>query len=177
VPILNVDVEGDIGDRMRIKIAAEAEARRVHRPAEAFEFHAIRSSSKYVRDRAHYVYVRDELWKTLAEWCEADAAIPIDAKLETELYAPMWSPLATGQTTVTRKDDIRKAIHRSPDRADALCLAVYTAHSAADAVAAQLHGERGRAPDFHDATTELLLGGGHPDDDGGDDADPFSWAR
>lgn len=181
IPELNVDVEGDIGNEYRIAIAAEAEERRTRRAGEAFRFHAIRSSSKNVRDPRNFVRVRDEIWKSIAVWSET-GCVPGLPRLETELYAVNWIPLPTGHTTVTPKTAIRDAIHRSPDLADALCLAVYVGHSGADVVAAQLAGRSPDEGDHHDQNAPFYDpgdGGGEGDGDagGGDDSDPFGWAR
>jgi hypothetical protein len=42
-----------------------------------------------------------------------------------ELHAPEWIPQVTGRLKATGKDELRKALGRSPDRADAVALAVW----------------------------------------------------
>ncbi len=186
IPELGVDVEGEIGNEYRIAIAAEAEARRIQRPSEAFRFHAIRSSSTNVREPRFYERVRAELWKVLALWM-ADAAIPPDGKLETELYCPVWiqrlrkGPISSSYTDVTSKEGFREAIHRSPDLADAVALALYGGAPAAEEMVRQQVGEVGREPeDVVDANAALYEGDASlpswARDDASDD-DPFSWAR
>jgi hypothetical protein len=62
------------------------------------------------------------MWN-LAEWM-LDGAIPPDDKLQAELHAPRWSALSDNRMKATSKDDLRDILNRSPDRCDALCLAV-----------------------------------------------------
>jgi len=67
----------------------------------------------------------DQLWWALREWIRADpnAMLPNDRMLLQELRIPMYQVKPTdGKIWVTRKDEMRDALRRSPDRADALCL-------------------------------------------------------
>jgi hypothetical protein len=53
------------------------------------------------------------------------AVIP-DTKLAKELHAPEWvEKLASAKQKVTPKPELRKKLGRSPDRADAVALAVW----------------------------------------------------
>jgi hypothetical protein len=180
-PDLSVDVEGEIGNDFRIAIAAEAEDRRIRRPDDAFTFYAVRSSSKHVRDR-NYVRVRDELWKTLAAWA-AEGAIPMQPRLETEIYAHSWIPIITAQgqqTVATPKATVRDTIHRSSDLADALCLALFRADTSGTEIVRQQVGEARREPeDLVDANAAFYQGEDTTPDaaSSGDGDDPFSWAR
>jgi hypothetical protein len=72
-----------------------------------------------------FMRVRDELWWTLRDWLRAGGALPSDPKLEAELLAPTYSYGPTGRISVEEKSEIKKRLRRSPDRADALALAVY----------------------------------------------------
>lgn len=68
---------------------------------------------------------RSQLWFGLAEWLSSGGAIPHDAKLEADLLAPQFSFDPRGRRRVEAKDDIKRRLKRSPDRADALALAVH----------------------------------------------------
>lgn len=74
-----------------------------------------------------YSTLRDQLWFAVAAWLADGASLPEDRALEGELVAPTYSTDARGRLKVAGKDEIRKTLGRSPDRADALCLAVYEA--------------------------------------------------
>lgn len=180
MPELAVDVEGDIGNEYRLAIAAEAERRRIHQPGDAFAFHAVRSSSQSVRDRRLYLRVRAELWGALADWAKV-AAIPPNGRLETELYTANWIPLKTAHTDVTSKETFRELIHRSPDLADALCLAVYQgAGTDGGGVSEQLddYAQGGELSPI-DANA-VFYGDGAPEPgegEPGDPSDPFTWGE
>ena len=66
---------------------------------------------------------RTELWWRLRDWMRDEAAFEVDDVLEEELLAPTykWSGRAK---QLEPKDKIKARLGRSPDRADALALAV-----------------------------------------------------
>jgi phage terminase large subunit len=70
--------------------------------------------------------LRDQLWFSCRDWLKEGGSIPDDPKLFSELVAPTYSFDTQGRQKVESKDDIKKRLKRSPDRADALCLAVYS---------------------------------------------------
>lgn len=74
---------------------------------------------------ATYARKRDEVWFTLKQWLKQGGCVPPDAKLEAELVAPTYSFTPAGKLQVESKDAMRARLKRSPDRADALALAVY----------------------------------------------------
>lgn len=76
------------------------------------------------RDRDKFVGLRDELWWSAREWLDDGGTLPPDPRLEAELLAPRYSFDARGRIKIEGKSEIKKRISRSPDRADALCLAV-----------------------------------------------------
>lgn len=78
-----------------------------------------------------YARLRDQLWFALRDWIREGGELPDDGKLEAELLAPEYSFDARGRYVVESKDRIKAKIQRSPDRADALALAVFNAPSAA----------------------------------------------
>lgn len=74
---------------------------------------------------SNYQRKRDEVWFELRDWLKSGGAIPPDTKLDGELVAPTYTILPTGKIKVESKDEIKSRLKRSPDRADALALAVY----------------------------------------------------
>lgn len=68
--------------------------------------------------------LRDQLWWALREWLRTDkfATLPPDPYLLDELRAPEYYVDLKGKLRVTDKQELRKRLRRSPDRADALCL-------------------------------------------------------
>jgi phage terminase large subunit len=77
-----------------------------------------------------YALLRDQLWHAARDWLKDGGVLPDDGKLHGELVAPSYSFDARGRIKVEGKDSIKKKLRRSPDRADALSLAVYTAPEA-----------------------------------------------
>jgi hypothetical protein len=75
-------------------------------------------------DRGEFYQLRDQMWWALREWLrkEPGAMLPNDAFLIEELKAVEYSKGDDGKIRITKKDDIRKRLKRSPDRADALVL-------------------------------------------------------
>ena len=74
-----------------------------------------------------YINLRAQLWFDLADWLQAGGTLPKDSKLETDLLAPRYEfEDKSGRYKVEAKKDIKKRIRRSPDRADAVALAVFT---------------------------------------------------
>lgn len=69
--------------------------------------------------------IRDQLWWAVREWLKSDwsAMLPPDNLLLEELKAPTYHVNPNNsKIVVTNKDELRKRLLRSPDRADALCL-------------------------------------------------------
>ena len=71
-----------------------------------------------------YTNLRAELWFALADWLRT-GAIPADDWLDAELLSPQYDFDNRGRRRVEPKKDVKKRLGRSPDRADALALAVY----------------------------------------------------
>ena len=67
--------------------------------------------------------LRDQLWWKVREWLRTDpgAMLPPDEELLEELLVPKYAILG-GKIRVMAKDEMKKLLGRSPDRADALCL-------------------------------------------------------
>lgn len=68
--------------------------------------------------------LRDQLWFACADWLKEGGTVDDDRTL-AELIAPTYTFDAQGRRVVESKDSIKKRLKRSPDDADALCLAVY----------------------------------------------------
>jgi hypothetical protein len=71
-----------------------------------------------------YALLRDQLWFGLQQWLKDGGTIPQDPKLEAELVAPTYAFDVRGRIKVEPKEKIKERLRRSPDRADALALAV-----------------------------------------------------
>jgi hypothetical protein len=122
-PVIVVDREGPIGSQVFYLLRAHAAAN-----PEAFAVEGVRSSDKAHRQPDLFDRVRDELWESMRQWLASGGAIPEDAKLARELHAPSWDASGfNNRLKATPKSEIRKLIDRSPDRADACCLAVWEA--------------------------------------------------
>jgi hypothetical protein len=74
-----------------------------------------------------YVRVRDQIWYAVRDWLKDGGKFKSDSKLEAELVAPTFSFDARSRIKVESKDETKGKLLpvHSPDRADALCLAVY----------------------------------------------------
>jgi|GEM_PF-574667 len=120
LPLVLVDREGPIGSRLFGLLRAHAD-----RNLDSFEVVGVRSSDRAAREPQIYDRVRDELWANLARWLREGGAIPEDVRLAKELHAPEWVGQLTGRLKATPKDEIRKKLGRSPDRADAVALSVW----------------------------------------------------
>jgi hypothetical protein len=72
-----------------------------------------------------YLNLRAQIAFGVTTWLREGGAIPEDGKLEAELVAPTFSFKQRGKIQVEDKREVKKRLRRSPDRADALALAVY----------------------------------------------------
>lgn len=132
VPRIVIDAEGDIGARFVGLLRAEAERRRIQEPASSFTLHPVRAGSKHVRNPQNFAYVRDELWRAGAEWM-LEGGLPTDYKLDAELHLPIWD-MRNGKASASPKTYFRDQLGRSPDRADALLLAVWMPRTLAEQI-------------------------------------------
>ena len=114
-----IDREGAIGSNLYGFLRGSSEL------AAMADLWGVRASDGAIRDPRNYGRVRDELWASLAQWIREGGAIIEDGRLAKELTATEWTTDIRGRLKATPKDEIRKAIGRSPDRADALALAVW----------------------------------------------------
>lgn len=122
-PVVCLDREGPIGSEVMGLLRAH-----LQKPGHEhdFELVVVRASDKAVRRPDLYDRVRDELWASGAEWVKDGGALPPDAKLSGELSLPAWYTHTNGKLKVTPKSDMRKSLERSPDRADAFLLSVWS---------------------------------------------------
>lgn len=72
-----------------------------------------------------YRNLRAQVWFGVRDWLKAGGQIPPDEKLRGELVAPTFRFIERGRIAVQEKSELKKTLRRSPDRADALGLAVY----------------------------------------------------
>jgi phage terminase large subunit len=76
--------------------------------------------------------LRDQLWFGIRDWLAGGGAFEDDARLLSELVAPEYGFDTQGRTKVESKDDTKRKLKRSPDRADALALSIYEASYVGD---------------------------------------------
>ena len=77
-----------------------------------------------------YLNLRAELWFKAKQWLEGmDVKLPRDDALWAELAAPKYFFTSSGKIQVESKEAMKKRGVASPDRADALCLALATDHT------------------------------------------------
>ena len=79
-----------------------------------------------------FVNLRAELWWSLRESLDPDTvrnpeplALPPDDDLLAELSAVKFKFTSRGAIQIESKEDMKRRLGRSPDRADAVCLALY----------------------------------------------------
>lgn len=118
-PVVVLDREGSIGAELYGRLRAHLN---VH---DSFDLVGVRASERAIRQAELYERLRDVLAANLERWLREGGGIPEDQKLETELHVLEWVTQVNGRSKVTAKDEIRKQIGRSPDRYDALALAVW----------------------------------------------------
>jgi phage terminase large subunit len=121
IPVIIVDRDGNIGASMYGLLRQQADA-----SPSPFKVIGVRGSEKAFRDPKIYDHVRDELWVSLGKWIRDGGALPPDGKLSKELNCPkFYQSKQTGRMKVTSKDDMRKLLGHSPDKADATTLCVW----------------------------------------------------
>jgi hypothetical protein len=119
-PVVVIDREGSIGASLMGMLRNYVETN-----SSAFDLVAVRASDRAVRQPQVYDRMRDELTANLEAWIRDGGAILEDVKLAGEMHALEWETQQSGRLKVTRKDKVRKGLGRSPDRYDALALAVW----------------------------------------------------
>lgn len=76
-------------------------------------------------DGPAFAKLRDQIWFATRDWLAGSGAIPDDPRLEAELVAATYGFDSQGRYKVESQEDIKKALGRSPDGANALGLAIY----------------------------------------------------
>ncbi len=102
-----------------------ADILRTHKSLEVIDVNVGESANVIIQGQPEYNRLRDQLWFGLKTWIKNGGALPDDGKLHAELLAPMYGFTVDGRLKVESKDDIKKRLKRSPDRADAMALACY----------------------------------------------------
>ena len=92
---------------------------------EDFHLVRVRASERATREPTRYDRVRDELWANGRDWLRDGGALMADPKQSREIHAPSWHDHVGGTRKVTPKLELRKALGRSTDRADAWLLSCW----------------------------------------------------
>ena len=85
--------------------------------------------SRNADNDSEYVRLRDQLWWGIRDWLTDGGALPPDNRRDGELSAVRYGFDSRGRTQIEKKADMKKRLGRSPDRADALALAIYTGNT------------------------------------------------
>jgi hypothetical protein len=117
IPYVAIDREGAVGARVYGTIKAYCET------TQRARCRGIRSSDA-AYDKIKYHYRRDELCASTFAWITSGGMLLGDVKLEQDLLALEWIEDSKGRTMLASKKAIHKKLGRSPDRYDALSLAV-----------------------------------------------------
>lgn len=132
-PVVTIDAGGAVGEPLATKLKGISN---VAKKEHDFTLICVRANHKARRQPNMYGYVRDELWACLCAWLRDGGALLNDDKLIGELAAPMWDRDIKGLSRVEPKEKMRETLGRSPDRCDALALAVWASdRQVADAIA------------------------------------------
>lgn len=121
--IIKIDAGGGYGTAVATELRAQQEAGDLDDNIEIIEVNVAWASAEPDK----FPQLRDELWFNIRDFLRDGGAMAPDPELEAELVAPKYSTTRKGQMKVDDKPTIKKAIQRSPNRADAVGLAVYSA--------------------------------------------------
>ena len=107
------------------------------------------NTATVANDSENYANLRAELHFALNAWLREGGALPDDARLQSEIVAPTYRADGRNRLLVESKDDLRKRLRRSPDRADAVMLTfAAVAPITRDAVKATVNALRSRPSPF-----------------------------
>ena len=118
-------------ERVRIVVdgigvgSSVVDALRVHEAAHKGEIAIIDVDVSMASEDGDHKNLRSQLWFGVADWMREGGAIPPDDRLTSELLAPTYTFDSKSRKSVSSKAEMRGVLKRSPDRADALALAVY----------------------------------------------------
>lgn len=134
-----IELAGELDQKPLVAIDADGVGYEVHRALRALreETHAFDLVPIYFGHDAHdwrnYATTGDEAHVALARWLRGGGAISVAwSKLEDELRFMQWVPVRKKRYdreievfSATRKNDVRKELHRSPDSLDACRIWAY----------------------------------------------------
>jgi len=118
--VVTVDREGSVGAAVYAALKAWADAH----PGRCV-LRGLRSSEKAIRQPLRYDLIRDELCGAVEAWIADGGSLRKDSKREADLRALEWIEGNKGLTKLIPKKRIKQILGRSPDRYDALSLAVW----------------------------------------------------
>ncbi len=148
-PLVVIDRDGYVGAKVYAAFVAYQSQHE-----DAFELRGVRGGERAKRRPLEIDRVRDEVWLALLDAFRDGLAIPEDLKLSRELAAIRLDRHVSGRSKVTGKDDLRRELGRSPDRADALALCCV---ESTGSDAGGDHGEYGHAPDPYSDEPEQVF--------------------
>ena len=149
VPIVHVDCDGEEGWEVYKKLREVLE-----KPGNENLFRLVQYRGNWPSNReGNFDRHRDAVWANVSKWVRAGGALPEDRKLRADLHAPKLTTKVDGKSRATDKKELRKILGRSPDRGDAVCLAVWPVYSYSEEHeresqqrAAQRSSDEARAP-------------------------------
>ena len=119
-------VECDDGSHVWVKRRGTPPWGTIDPPVDLFEVNGSCSSTVISPDTGEpeYANLRSQMWFGITDWLKAGGTIPDDRRLAQELVAPRYE-VKKNKRAVEEKKQIKKRLKRSPDRGDALALAIY----------------------------------------------------
>lgn len=168
-----MDRTGSIGAELYGRLVSYLDEMERGGRAPRFRLVGVKFSDKAQRRPEVFDTMRDELYANLELSMREGAGLPDDAKLQAELHVLEWRTLVNGKTKITPKDEIKKALGRSPDRGDAVALCYWEEQAARDARAEAAT----QTPEQRRSKKRVV----DVDDDDIDPGDPYdaekSWRR
>lgn len=117
--VVVVDASGEVGWEVLAALRTAS-----FMPLSRFSVVPVRSNLAGRKPR-EYRAIRDELVAHLVQWIRDGGALPPDRQLDEEMRAFRWRGLKSNQAELNPKTELREKLGRSPDTADAVCLAVW----------------------------------------------------
>lgn len=115
-PVVKVDIIG---------VGASVYDHLKHFYSSEIELHAVNVAESATNETCFRL--RDQLWFAIATWLKEGGKLPRDERRDAELVAARYKIEVRGRRQVESKDELKKRLGgKSPDRADALGLALYT---------------------------------------------------
>lgn len=112
-PLIRIDASNGYGEGPAAILSRDSD-----KDVQRVMFQAASSDKQYER-------LRDHAWHVMRDWLKAGGAIAPDAKLVSDLKRPTYDILENGKIKIESKREMKKRGGKSPDRGDALALAVY----------------------------------------------------